>query len=437
MIRVPHVLLVPLSGFRIREQQLRELGMTLPGLAARGNAIAGLPSLGLLTLAGATPPHWNVEYLPAQNADDDTVESISQQQPTLVAISALTASVNEAYRLSDKLRQRGISTVLGGLHATACPDEATRHCDAAVTGSGELVWHRVLADAEAGTLEPIYRASPTETPPWPMPRFDLLGPHPPRYTLQTQRGCTLACEFCGASRLLGSFAEKPVDAIRSELNAIASVSPKPLLELSDDNTFAGNRDVEPLLDALKQSGARWFTEADWRIGEDPRLLASLAASGCKQVLVGIESLVFRYPGQGRKQAELERVINAVEALQQSGVVVNGCFIVGAEGETQESIERLTEFLLECPLAEIQVTLQTPFPGTGLFTRLQREGRLLENRDWSHYTLFDVTYEPDSMTVDELESGFRNLLSNVYSQEASQRRHRIRKETWKLARNKPA
>jgi radical SAM superfamily enzyme YgiQ (UPF0313 family) len=320
--------------------------------------------------------------------------------------------------------------VLGGLHATVCAEEASHYCDAVVVGEGETVWQELLADAALSRLRPIYQAGRGQTDPaWPLPRFDLLGPTPPRFTLQTQRGCPLACEFCGASRLLGRFREKPIEAIRRELDAICEITPNPLIELADDNTFAGHRDVEPFFDAFEQSGARWFTEADWRIGERPDVLARLAEAGCVQVLVGIESLVFRYPGFGQKQAELDRIMQAVLAIQEAGVAVNGCFIVGADGETRDSLDRLVNFVFESPLAEVQVTLQTPFPGTGLYQRLWNQGRLLPDRGWPYYTLFDVTYQPDRMSVLELEAGFRDVLRQVYSAEATRRRQKIRHEIW--------
>ena len=428
-----HVAFVPFTGFRIREQEMLELGMSLPGLHARGKAIAELPALGLLTLAGATPPYWTISYHPADACTAELVESVLSQRPGLAAISALTASIEEAYQFSDLLRRAGIPTVLGGLHVSALPEEAAQHADVIVTGPGEHVWRQVLADAEAGRLQPIYRAQSGVNESWPLPRFDLLGPTPPRFTLQTERGCPLACDFCGASRLLGRFREKPLAAIRRELAAICDIHPAPLLELADDNTFAGGRDPGPLLKVLGEFGARWFTEADWRIGERPELLARLAPAGCVQVLIGIESLVFRYPGMGKKQAELERVMEAVAAVQDAGVAVNGCFIVGADGESRASLDRLTEFILDSPLAEVQVTLQTPFPGTGLYERLRHEGRLVPGRGWPHYTLFDVTYQPDAMSVAELEEGFRDVLRAVFSKEAARRRGAIRREVWRRNR----
>lgn len=428
---MPHVALVTMSGFRVREPEMLALGMSLPGLRQRAQAIAALPSLALLTLAALTPQRWTVSYHEAPGLTDALVQELAATRPTLVGISALTASALEAYALGDRLREAGIRTVLGGLHATAVPDDAGPHFDSVVIGDGEPVWHEVLADAEAGTLKARYRPSaPFDLGESPLPRFELLGSRErPRYTVQTERGCPLACEFCGASRLLGPFREKPAPLIGRELAAIAALDPRAIVELADDNTFAGRRRPADLLGVLERSGVRYFTESDWRIGERPEVLERLAPSGCVQVLVGVESLVFRHPGMGAKGRELARVMDALERVQDSGVAVIGCFIVGAEGETHESMQELGDFLLDAPLADIQLTLQTPFPGTSLHQQLKQQRRLLPNRSWESYTLFDVTYQPDRLSVQELETGFRNLVRMVFAHAPTQRRNAIRQSTW--------
>jgi radical SAM superfamily enzyme YgiQ (UPF0313 family) len=130
-----------------------------------------------------------------------------------------------------------------------------------------------------------------------------------------------------------------------------------------------------------------------------------------------------------KQAELSRVMDAIAAIQDAGVAVIGCFIVGCDGETRQSIDRLASFILASDLADVQLTLQTPFPGTALYRRLEREGRLLPDRGWSHYTLFDVTYQPDALGVDELETAFRELVVQVFSPGPAARRQAIRRSIW--------
>ena len=230
--------------------------MSLPGLVPRARAIGQLPALGLLTLAGMLPEHWTCEYRPAERCDEELAESLAAARPDLVAISALTASVEEAYRLCDRLRERGLATVLGGLHATACPEEAARHADC---GRRRQRRNHLAAGARRCRA---WRASRHLSRPrrlaagdWPLPRFELLGPDVPRLTLQTQRGCPLACDFCAASRLLGPFQEKPIEHIERELAAIGRIDARPLVELADDNTFAGRRDPEEFSTALR-SGRR-------------------------------------------------------------------------------------------------------------------------------------------------------------------------------------
>jgi len=434
-----HVSFASFVGLRIREQELLSLGISLPGLADRHAAVAELPALGLLTLAGRLTTEWSCSYHEVDKWQQSLVDRIADEHPCLVAISALTASVGEAYGFSGALRKRGIATVIGGLHATACPDEARNHADAVVVGDGEPVWSRVLEDASVGKASGIYRANRpfnlNESKP---PRFDLAATLPrSRFTVQTQRGCPFACEFCAASRLLGSFREKPATLVREELATLKEIVRRPVVELADDNTFAGTREQSELLGVLADAGLRYFTETDWRIGEKPALLRDLAASGCVQVLVGIESLVHSYRGFGEKRAELSRVMAALEAIQDHGIAVVGCFVLGADGETRDSITNLTRFLLDCPLADVQVALQTPFPGSPLRKRLLREGRIISGRGWDYYTLFDVTFLPDCMTVSDLEDAYRELAAVVYAAAENNRRSSIRKRIWaksRIARN---
>ena len=211
--------------------------------------------------------------------------------------------------------------------------------------------------------------------------------------------------------------------VREELKQICQHQPRPWLELADDNTFANHRDSADILLALQQSGARWFTESDWRIAQRPELLKQIAASGCRQILVGVESSVFRYRGMGRKSASLDQITEACVAIQAAGIVVNACFIVGADGETSDSIHRLGDFLEQSPFGEIQLTLQTPFPGSSLYDSFKVDGRLLDS-DFKRYTLFDVVFRPDRMTATELQNQFDALVERTFSEASQTRRDAI-------------
>jgi radical SAM superfamily enzyme YgiQ (UPF0313 family) len=427
---MPHVAFVPLTGLRVGEAEMLSFGMSLPGLRERGQALGELPALGLLTLAGMLGEEWSCSYHPSASTST-LVADIIATSPDVVAVSALTASVDEAYQLCDTLRLAAIPTVIGGLHATVLPSEASMHADAVCVGDGEAVWPEILADILSNKLKSQYQAAkPFDLSQSPMPRFDLLPPKTvPRWTIQTQRGCPWACEFCGASRLLGPARFKTPERIDRELEALRRFDKTPWIELADDNTLAGRDDSMQLLTAIEKHSVRYFTECDWRIGENPELVKALARSGCVQILVGIESLAFQYAGMGRKDAQLTRIMQAIDVIQDQGIVVNGCFIVGADGETNDSLDRLATFIGDSRLAEVQITVQTPFPGTSLYRRLQKPGRLLD-RSWSHYNLFDVVYEPNILTVQELELGLRRILSEVFSASENRKRKQLRHQIWR-------
>ncbi len=423
-----------MSGLRVGHTELLSRGMQLPGLAKRANALAQLPPLGLLTIAAMVPEGWQVELVldDGRAPESDVVERVMSLQPTCVAFSALTPAIDRAAAISRQLRRRKLTTMIGGLHATADPDYCSNDFDAVATGDGEMLIGRMLHDFAQDRLERRYApAAPFDLAHAPLPRWDLLGgQRPPRYTLQSMRGCPWNCSFCAASRLLGPPRIKPDCRIEAELAAIAAMQSRPWIELADDNTFAGERDCGPMLEMLREARARWFTESDWRIALQPQLLQQIARSGCQQILIGLESHIFRYAGMGAKTADWQRMIEAVQAIQAAGIVVNACFIVGADGETEQSIERLGDFLEEAPFGEIQLTLQTPFPGTSLHAALKSAGRLLPG-DYRRYTLFDVTYQPDAMTPEQLQAAFHALVERVFAVVNQRRRDAIAKHIRQL------
>ncbi|TWU18300.1 B12 binding domain protein [Allorhodopirellula heiligendammensis] len=432
-----------MSCLRVGHDELLARGMSLPGLARRASALAQLPPLGLLTIAATAPADWDIDLVSDDGRDDeaDIVDRILHHRPDVVAFSCLTPAVDRAARISALVRRQRVSekrivTVVGGLHATAAPSHCEPHFDVVTSGDGEVTLPRLLSDIVAGQMQLRYSANGSYClAKSPTPRWDLIGPDaPPRYTLQTMRGCPWACSFCAASRLLGLPRTKSNDQIERELAAITAMRQRPWIELADDNTFASDRDHGPMLDALRQCGARWFTESDWRIAERPDLLRQIAASGCRQILIGLESSVFRYRGMGAKTAAWQRMIDAVDVIQAAGIIVNACFIVGADGETPESIERLGDYLETASMGEVQLTLQTPFPGTSLYDSLKAAGRLLPG-DFSRYTLFDVVYQPDQMTAEQLQNAFHDLVSRVFRDDVQRRRDKIQKSIRAIARTR--
>jgi radical SAM superfamily enzyme YgiQ (UPF0313 family) len=380
-----------------------------------------------------TPDRIDVEY----HEVEDLRKLDALPECDLAAFSTFTARANDAYEMSARYRAAGVATVVGGLHATALPDEAIRHFDAVVIGEGEPSWLRLLKDFEGCDLQRIYRSDGVDfrLADAPMPRFELLEiDRYNRLTVQTQRGCPWRCEFCASSiTLTPRFKTKPVAKVIAEIRAIKALRPRCFIEFADDNTFANKPHARDLMRALRQEHVRWFTETDLSVADDDELLSLMRDAGCAQVLVGLESptalglngLELR---QNWKRRRLDGYAAAIERIQSHGISVNGCFVLGLDGDGPEVFDSVWDFVESSGLQEVQITVMTAFPGTPLYHRLRAEGRLLDETGWERCTLFDVNFKPNRMSVADLEHGLVELGRRLYSDEAkSDRNHRFGKQ----------
>ena len=437
--------MIAMSGIRCCDKELLRKGLTLPGFVERSKTIASLPSLGLLTLAGMTPKHHEIGYFEVQDLKDMETLPLGFD---LVAISSFSAQIGEAYELADRYRAHRVPVVLGGLHVTSLPDEAALHCDAVVIGEGEVVWIELLRDAEAGRLKRRYSSfavSEFDMTSAPMPAFELLDiSRYNRLTVQASRGCPLRCEFCAASILLTRrYKQKPIERVLAEIDRIREIWPRPFIEFADDNAFVNRNYWKALLPQMKARKFKWFAETDLSLHEDEELLSLMRDSGCAQVLIGLESPILTGL-QGLemkndwKRKQWPRYIEAIQTIQSYGIRVNGCFILGLDGHGPDIFDAVYDFAEQSELFEVQITYQTPFPGTPLYHRLERDDRLLYPGAWERCTLFDVNFLPDRMTVSELQQGFHDLTERLYSQEATAwRKTNFAKKYLRSRRHRPA
>ncbi len=433
-----------MSGVRVKDRELLELGMTLPGFVERSQVIASLPSLSLLTLASWTPQNWEVKYQEIDEIKPEPLEEIRAFAPDLVAISSFTARILDAYALADQLRAQGICVVLGGLHVSSLPDEAALHADAIVIGEGELAWPNLIRDFENKELRPRYDTRGSGR------GFDLADAKVPSYhlldverynriTLQTTRGCPLDCSFCAASRLISPYKKKPLQLVRKELEEIIKIWKRPFIELADDNSFVDKRWAKSIAELFLDYPLRWFTETDISVADDPKLLELLAKSGCVQMLIGFEaaslSALSHTDSRGWKAGQFEHYRSKIARIQSFGISVNGCFILGFDSDDKDCFLRTREFVHEAGLAEVQVTILTPFPGTELYAKLRREQRLLSDVFWDRCTLFDVVFRPAQMTSAELAEGFRWLMRELYTDERKRERRLFMKRAARARKEK--
>jgi len=413
--------LIAMSGVRAHNPELTALGLTLPGFVERSRVIASLPSLGLLTLAGMTPSDVDVRYLEVSDIKD--LDGVPEEFDA-IAISTFSAQIFEAYELADRYRALGSKVILGGLHVSALPEETRAHADAIVIGEGEPLWPALIADLRAGRLQPVYDARNLsfDLAQAPMPRFDLLDiERYNRLTIQTQRGCPFRCEFCAASmRISPTYKTKPVPRVLDEVRNICSLWKRPFIEFADDNTFVDKKHSKELMRALAGEDIRWFTETDLSVADDDALLQMMFDAGCAEVLIGFESTTFAgldgvEQRSNWKAKRVDRYLDAIRTVQDHGIRVNACFVLGLDGTGVESFDEIWKFVQASAPFDVQITVQTAFPGTPLYERLRREGRLLRERAWELCTLFDVNFQPARMSVAELEAGLRTLGSRIYSE----------------------
>jgi radical SAM superfamily enzyme YgiQ (UPF0313 family) len=228
--------------------------------------------------------------------------------------------------------------------------------------------------------------------------------------------------------LTSKYKVKPVQNVLREIKRIKEIWKNPFIEFADDNSFVIKKHYKELLLGLRGENVKWFTETDISIAEDPELLTLMQESGCKQVLIGFESptasglngVEQRRNWKLKKHNDYE---SAIRTIQGHGITVNGCFILGLDGDTEAVFDQVYDFVVRSGLYEVQLTVLTPFPGTPLYRQLEQEGRLLYNQAWQRCTLFDVNYIPKQMSVETLEKGLVGLAKRIYDKKFIQDRRK--------------
>lgn len=348
--------------------------------------------LGLLVVAGLTPPDWEVTLID-ENMDHPDYGRLPK--PDLVGVTAFTSQAPRAYEVAGIYRAMGVPVVMGGIHATFCRDEALEHADAVVTGEAESVWGHVLADARNHALPGVYEGGISSMDEIPTARHDLLHGRYYFGSVQTTRGCPLNCSFCSVTAFNGgTFRHRPVADVIRELRLIR----EKIILFVDDNLIGTRRDhlaySKDLLRAMIREGLTrpWICQATINFADDDELLNLASRSGCRGVFIGFESpTVEGLMAVGKKFNFLKgRDFRAsVRRIQQHGMCVVGSFIVGLDTDRRGIGETTARAAKEYGIDAANVLILTPLPGTKLYAQMDREGRIRANdypEDWKYYTL---------------------------------------------------
>jgi radical SAM superfamily enzyme YgiQ (UPF0313 family) len=329
-------------------------------------------------IAGLTPPDVELAF------HDDRMEEIPFDAPTdAVALSVETYTAKRAYQLASAYRSRGVPVIMGGFHATLQPDEVATFADAVVVGEAEDVWARVVEDLRRGRLQRRYEGPgrPDIAAAMPDRRIFAGKRYLPITLVEAGRGCTHRCEFCAIQNAFGATqTRRSVETIVREITAMKER--RRLFFFVDDNVVCHPEAAKELFRALVPLRIRWVSQATVAMAHDDALVALMKESGCQGVLVGFESL------DVRNLQAMNKPFNAtvpprevIRRLHAHGIRIYATFVFGYDHDGPEAFEEALELAIDHRLFIAAFNHLTPFPGTPLYARLAREGRLLYDRWW--------------------------------------------------------
>ena len=389
--------------------------------------------LTLTTLAAYIPAELNatVEIL------DEGVQEIDPQtlNADLVGITVITGSALRAYELADQLRARRITVVLGGPHITLIPEDAVPHADAIVVGYAERTWPQLLRDFANGQLQPRYDQQPGLTlDHLPFPRRDLVKKHSylTTHVFEATRACVHSCDFCVVPTAWGTKPfQKPIEEVVADIRQHYA---KKIIFI-DLNLIADKAYAAKLFEALIPLKVQWFGLSTTLLGKDEPLLKLAARSGCSGLLMGFESITPENLKQSLKGFNSpDQYRELVARLHAHKITLMACFTFGMDYDTPDVFLKTAKFAIEAHIDLPRFAIVTPFPNTGLYKRLESEGRIL-TKNWELYDAQHFVFKPAQMTPDQIYAGHEQAWKHTYSYTNMARRFlgsRIQVPVWWLA-----
>ncbi len=397
------------------------------------------PPLNLAIIAGLTPDTWEVKIL------DENFDLFRYEEADLVGFTSFTSTCSRAYELAAVFREKGIKTVMGGIHASMLPDEALQYMDSVVVGEAESIWHNVIQDLENGTLKKTYTGELVELGGKPMPRHDLLNKEYSFSAIQTTRGCPMQCDFCSVSTFNGcQYRLRPIHEVLDELEHM----PTKLVFFCDDNIIGygkiGQQRAIELFKGIVERGIKmeWAGQVSLNFADNEEVLKWAALSGCRIVLIGIESEKTEQLKEAGKKLNLHMGIDAYakvfKKIHKYGINVLGAFIFGLDSDNKQSLYDRAEYILNSSVDAWQTTILTPLPGTGHYKRLKAENRIVYTdypTDWNRYDFSEPVIVPKNMSTEELDQTMKDIWLKLYNRKTV--RKQFRRSLWNMKSLKKA
>ena len=408
------------------------------------------PPLGLCYLAASARKYgFSVQIIdaPALNMDlPRTTAEIEKVNTQLIGLTASTVSIYRASELAKAIKESGIKApvIIGGPHVSSLPQETLeefKEFDVGVINEGEFTLPEIIScykeggkigtiaglvsrEGEKVVLSPA-RKNIEDLDSIPYPAWDLL-PYLPKYykpsphsyrnlpssSLMSSRGCNGTCTFCARPFMGEKYrAHSAAYTLGMIKRLVKDYGIKDIM-FYDDNFLLDKKRVQTICEELlkKNYNISWSCLARPEITSDD-LFGLIKKAGCWQIAYGIESADQTILNTIKKRVTLERVSEVIKKTNEAGIHSRGYFMIGCPGETKETLEKSTRFIIESGLKDFHVTFCTPMPGAELFNNAHNYGEF--DQDWKKLGFWDPVFIPKGMTKQELIESHRRMYRKFY------------------------
>ncbi|MDD6991233.1 MAG: radical SAM protein [Oscillospiraceae bacterium] len=367
--------------------------------------------LTLTTLAALVPQDVDAEI----KIYDETAEKIPLDiDAELIGITCITGTAPRCYAYADYFRKKGKTVFMGGVHPSMLPEEAAQHADVVFTGFSEQTFPQFIYDYLKGEHRNLYRQNDDFTIEGrPTPRRELLrsGRYITTKTVEAIRGCCHTCSFCAYPAAFGrTVYKRPVREVVAEIEALNTKH----VVFPDVNLITDRQYALELFNAIIPLKIIWLGLVTSSVGIDDELMTVFRKSGCKGLLIGFESITQESQSYIHKGVnKVNSYIDLMEKLHDNGILVQGCFAFGGDEEDESVFDRTVEMVIKAKIDLPRYSILTPFPQTGYYMQLEKEGRIIE-RNWAMYDVQHCVFKPKKMTAEQLEEGTDRAWRATYS-----------------------
>ena len=326
-------------------------------------------------------------------------------------ISSDTSSIPAAYKHSRAFRRRGAYTVIGGYHATALPEEVAKHCNTVISGPAEMAVPAFLRDFAAGTPKRFYQNTDVHPECFTVPAREQITQHKKLRipAVLANRGCPNHCKYCSMPMMWRND-PRPVQSVIDEIRGLHTR----LLIFFDPNFFVNRSYAAALMKAMIPLHILWVALATADLGNDDALLSLAYKSGCRGVLIGLESMSpASLKSAAKRFQDADQYRSLIANIHRHGLAVNGCFVLGFDTDTEAQLRRLPEYVDYLDLDLCRFAILTPYPGTAFYREMEREGRI-RTKQWELYNQHHVVFAPKNISAERLHIVYRQVWKEAYS-----------------------